>query len=129
MSNTATVQSPWTGTNVYLQLILLLASIFGGITQDTAAFVVAAGAGIVGAIGALRTWVVQAKLTNAKSWIADPNNWTYLTAAIAAIIPTASGIVPPLRGVADALVSGNWGSVITAVFALFSFIFYTWIKK
>jgi hypothetical protein len=128
MSNT-TIQSPWTGTNVYLQLILLLASIFGGITQDTAAFVVAAGAGIVGAIGAIRTWVVQAKLTSPKSWIADPNNWTYLTAALTAIIPAASGIVQPLKGVAEALVTGNWGAVITAGFALFSYVFYTWIKK
>jgi len=30
---------------------------------------------------------------------------------------------------ADALVSGNWGSVITAGFALFSYVFYTWLKK
>lgn len=128
MSNTTT-QSPWLGTNVYLQLILLVASIFGGISQDTAAVVVAAGAGIVGAVAALRTWVVQAKLTSAKSWIGDPNNWTYLTAAVAAIIPAASGIIQPLRGVADALVAGNWGAVITAGFALFSYVFYTWIKK
>ncbi len=129
MSSTATPQSPWTGTNVYLQLILLFTSVFGAMSPEVAAQIVGAGAGIVGAFSLVRTWVISAKFTTGKAWIADPNNWSYLSAAVAAIIPAASGIVAPLKGVAEALVSGNWGSVITAVFALFSFIFYTWIKK
>jgi hypothetical protein len=129
MSNTTTVQSPWTGTNLYLQIILLIGSIWGGISQDTAGIIVAAGAGLVAAFAAIRTWVVNAKFTPGKSWIGDANNWSYIAAIVVALFPLGADLVPALKGLVDALVAQNWGQAITAGFSLISIVIYTFIKK
>lgn len=118
----------WTGTNLYVHLLLLVGSLFGGMSNDTAGIIVAGGSGVVAAFFAIRNWVVNAHFATGKKWIGDPNNWTYLTAALTAIVPAASGLIQPLHSLADAIVSGNLGSILTAGFALLSLVYYTLIK-
>lgn len=128
-STVVAIAGPWTGTNIYGQLLLLIASLFGGMTQDTAGLIVAGGAGVVAAVLALRNWIVKAKFNLDKSWIADPNNIAYLTAVVVAISPKLAELIPGLKTLFDALSTGNWGAIITAAVSVISLIYYTFFKK
>lgn len=127
--STTTPASPLTGTNFWVNLLLLIGSAFGGLSGDTAGMIVAAVSGLIGAVFAVRNWVVNAKFNLGKSWIADPNNWAYLTAVVVALIPQAAELLPALRSLADALISGNWSAILTAGFSLLTMIYYTFIKR
>ena len=120
--------TPWTGTNLWVNLLLLVGSVFGGLSGDLATQIVAALLGIVGAFFALRNWIVKAKFSAGKGWLTDPNTWTYLTAVLVAIAPKAADLIPQLRGLVEALYSGNWGSIITAAITLVSLIYYTFFR-
>lgn len=117
------------GTNAYVNLLLLLASLFGGMSTDTATIIVAAFSGLIGAFFAFRNWVVTAKFSLNKSWIGDPNNWAYLAAAVTGIVPAAAVLIEPLQALANALVAGNWGAIITGGISFISLIYYTFFKK
>jgi hypothetical protein len=130
MSNIATkAGTAATGTNLYVNLLLLIASIFGGMTTDTATLIVAAGSGVVGAIFAIRNWIVNAHFSLNKSWVADPNNWAYVAAIVTGFLPAASGLVPGLRDLVNALIAGNWSAIITGAITLISLVYYTFFKK
>ena len=122
-------QSPWTGTNIYYQLILLIASFFGGMSDETAGMIVAAVMAAIGAFAAVRSFIVNAKFTPGKTWIADPNNWSYLGAVLVGISPKFSELLPALKGLTEALFAGNWAQVITGALTLISLVFYTFFKK
>lgn len=126
----ATTQtSPWTGTNIYGQILLLAASLFGGMSEETSGIIVAGGAGVVAAFLALRNWIVTAKFNLDKSWVKDPNNIAYLTAVVVAISPAAANLIPDAIGLFDALTTGNWGAIISAAVSLVSMAYYTFFKK
>ena len=120
---------PLDGTNLYMQIILLLTSVAGGMSQDTAAMIAAAVTGIIGAVAAIRTWLVNAKWTPAKSWIANANNWAYIAAIVAALAPVLSPLVPGLQDLANAIVSGSWPAIIQALLSLGAIIWYAFVKK
>lgn len=128
MSTTNTT-SPWTGTNIYGQILLLLASLFGGMSEETSGIIVAGGAGVVAAFLAIRNWIVTAKFDLKKSWVSDPNNIAYLTAVVVAISPKFAELIPGLKGLFDALSTGNWGAIISAAVSVVSLIYYTFFKK
>jgi len=128
MSTTSPV-SPWTGTNIYGQILLLIASFFGGMSQDTAGLVVAAGAAVIAAVLAFRNWIVNAKFSLDKSWVADPNNISYLTAVLVGISPKLGELVPSAVDLFNAMSSGNWGSIISGLVSLGSLVYYRFFKK
>jgi len=121
--------SPWTGTNIYGQILLLLASLFGGMSEETSGLIVAGGAGVVAAFLAVRNWIVTAKFNLDKSWVKDPNNIAYLTAVIVAISPKAAELIPGAVDVFNALNTGNWGAIISAAVSLVSLVWYSFFKK
>lgn len=130
MSKDKTVsQSPWIGTNIYGQIILLIASLFGGMSQDTAGLIVAAVVGVIAAFLAARNWVVNAHFSLDKSWIKDPNNISYLTAVLVAISPKLGDLLPGAIDLFNALSSGNWGSIISAAVSVVSLVWYSFFKK
>ena len=129
MSTGKITTNAFAGTNLWANLILLIGSIFGGISDTDAGLITAAGTGIVGAFFAIRNWVKTAHFSLGKSWVKDPNNWAYVTAIITGLVPVAATLVEPLRSLANALVDGNWGSAITGAVTLISIIFYTFFKK
>jgi|APFre7841882793_1041355.scaffolds.fasta_scaffold06747_4 drug/metabolite transporter (DMT)-like permease len=123
------IKSPWMGTNIYGQILLLIASLFGGMSQDTSGLIVAGGAGVVGAVLAARNWITTAKFNLEKSWVKDPNNIAYLTAVIVAISPKAGELIPGAVDVFNALSSGNWGAIISAAVSLASIAYYSFFKN
>ena len=127
MSNT-TLQTSSTGTNVYVNILLLIGSFFGGMSGDTATIIVSAVMAVVAAVFAFRNWVVTAKFSLKKSWVGDPNNWAYVTAIIAGAVPAASELITPLKELANALVAGNWGNIITGAVTLLSIVYYKFLK-
>lgn len=127
MSNTP--PSPFLGTNIYAQLILLVASFFGGMSQDTAGLIVSAGAAVVAAFFAIRNWIVNAKFSLNKTWVSDPNNWTYIAAVVGGILPSLAELVTPLKTLSIAIVNKSLAEILTGAFAIFSFIYYRFIKK
>ena len=120
---------PLDGTNLYMQIILLLTSVAGGMSHDTAAMIAAAVTGIIGAVAAVRTWLVNAKWTPAKSWFANANNWAYIAAIVAGLAPMLSPLVPGLQDLANAIVSGSWPAIIQALLSLGAIIWYAFVKK
>ena len=127
--STETNTSPWTGTNIYGQILLLLASLFGGMSPDQSGLIVAGGAGAVASALAIRNWIINAKFKLDKSWVADPNNIAYLTAVVVAISPKAGELIPGAVDVFNALSSGNWGAIISAAVSLVSIAYYSFFKK
>ena len=121
--------SSLTGTNLWVNIVLLIGSIFGGMSGDLATQIVTAVLGIIAAAFAARNWFVNAKFKLDKSWIADPNNWAYLSAVVGALIPGAADLIPGLQDLANALISGNWTAVITAGLTLLSMAYYLFFKK
>lgn len=120
---------PLDGTNLYMQIILLLTSVAGGMSQDTASMIAAAVTGIIGAVAAIRTWLVNAKWTPAKSWFANANNWAYIAAIVAGLAPMLSPLVPGLQDLANAIFSGSWPAIIQALLSLGAIIWYAFVKK
>lgn len=120
---------PLDGTNLYMQIILLLTSVAGGMSHDTASMIAAAVTGIIGAVAAIRTWLVNAKWTPAKSWFANANNWAYIAAIVAGLAPMLSPLVPGLQDLANAIVSGSWPAIIQALLSLGAIIWYAFVKK
>ena len=124
-----TTSSPWTGTNIYGQILLLIASLFGGMSPDQSGLIVAGGAGAVASALAIRNWIINAKFKLDKSWVSDPNNIAYLTAVVVAISPKAGELIPGAVDVFNALSSGNWGAIISAAVSLVSIAYYSFFKK
>ena len=120
---------PLDGTNLYMQIILLLTSVAGGMSHDTASMIAAAVTGIIGAVAAIRTWLVNAKWTPAKSWFSNANNWAYIAAIVAGLAPMLSPLVPGLQDLANAIVSGSWPAIIQALLSLGAIIWYAFVKK
>lgn len=122
-----TTTNPWLGTNLWVQIMLVGTSVFGGMTQTTAGMVVAAVSGVIAAGFALRTWVLSAKFN--KNVLKDVNFWAYLTNVVVALSPQLADLLPSLKTLVDALYAQNWGQVITAGVSLLSILFYSVIKK
>jgi hypothetical protein len=126
---TSSIPAVWTGTNIYGQILLLVASLFGGMSTDTSGVVVAGGAGLVAALLAVRNWVINAHFNVDKSWIKDPNNIAYLTAVVVAISPKLGELIPGALDIFNALSSGNLGAIISAGVSLLSIVYYSFFKK
>lgn len=126
---TKTPPTAATGTNMWVNLVLLIASLFGGMSGTDAGIIGAAIAAVIGAVFAIRNWIVTAKFKLDKSWIADPNNWAYLAAVVTGLIPAAAPLIPGLKSLAEALVSGNWPAIITGAVSLISLVWYTFFKN
>lgn len=124
MSNTQTVQArtPWKSVDFIINLILLALSAFG-FTQEQAGQIAPVMIGIAGAIGILRDFFKDAKFVGIAAWLKDSNTWSYIASAVVAVFPAGAALIEPLKGVSDAIVSGNFASIITALFALGTIIF------
>lgn len=109
--------------------MLLVASMFGGMSEETSGIIVAGGAGVVAAFLAARNWIVTAKFNLDKSWVKDPNNIAYLTAVVVAISPKAAELIPGMVDLFNALGVGNWGGIISAAVSIVSLIWYSFFKK
>lgn len=97
-------------------------------SAETSTVIVSGAMAAVGAAFAFRNWVVTAKFSLKKSWVADPNNWAYVTAIVTGVIPIASELITPLRSLAEALVAGNWGNIITGAVTFLSIVYYKFLK-
>lgn len=127
--NTPSLTSPWLGTNLYQHIILLVASFAGGMTNDQSAIIASAIAGAIGAANVVRQWIVGRKWSVGQNWFKDTNNWTYLSALVAGLIPAAGELIPGLQNVVTAIISRNWPLTITAGFGLLSIAYYTFFKN
>jgi hypothetical protein len=125
----ATVKKPLIGTNFALTLAILVGSFFGA-PEQLSNQVVMSVVGVVAAIGAVRQFLPNAKFDGLKARLLDPNTWQYLLAFVSTIgIPKLADLVPPLHDLSDALISGNWGLVISKGLALLTMVYYLLIKK
>lgn len=131
MANELQTQTPkrfWEGTNFWFALIMVGLSFFGG-GENVAQALVSAAVGLIGAFAVVREFIVNAKFKGWKETLGEVNVWNYLAAIVLTILPQATDLVPALQGVYDALISGNWGLVISRCIALFTIIYYLAVKK
>ncbi len=123
----ATPTNPLLGTNIWVQMLLFVASIFGGMSQTTAGMVVAAVSGSIAAFFAIRSWIVSAKFN--QNILKDVNFWAYLTNVVVGFLPQSADLVPAARALVDALYAGNWGQIISGGVSFLSILYYTFFKK
>lgn len=123
----ATPTNPLLGTNIWVQMLLFVASIFGGMSQTTAGMVVAAVSGGIAAFFAIRSWIVSAKFN--QNILKDVNFWAYLTNVVVGLLPQSADLVPAARALVDALYAGNWGQIISGGVSFLSILYYTFFKK
>lgn len=121
-------QKFYEGTNFWFALLMVILSFFGG-GENVAQALVTAGFGVVAAIGVFRQFLVGAKWKGLKGTLAEPNTWNYIAGVVLTILPQATDLVPALHGVYDALITGNWGLVISRGIALLTIIYYLFVKK
>lgn len=119
----------WKGTNFWLAVLLFVGSFFG-LKEGTAQTVVMSIVGLIGAVGAVRQFLQSAKFGGWKETLSQPNTWNYLASVVALIgLPQAGNLIPALHDLSDALISGNWGLVITRGITLLTIVFYIFVKK
>lgn len=111
----------WKRENFLFSLIMLVGVGFG-LTTDIANDVVAYLLGIVGLIGNVRLFLKDAKFVGFIAWLQNPNTWGYLLGILTAFSPALGDLVPSLKELFDAIISKNYGAIITSLFALGSII-------
>jgi len=116
------------GTNFWVNLLLLVGSLWG-LQEPSATSIVVAIFGIVGAFFTVRNFLVSAKFVGVKAWATSPNTLSLLSAVIGAAIPAAAPLVPAIGDLAKAFASGNWASIITAGLSLLSLVYFLFIKN
>ena len=114
-------QPIWTRDNFLFSLMMLVGVAFG-LTTDIANDVVAYLLGVVGLIGNIRLFLKDAKFVGVLEWLKNPNTWTYLAGIITAFSPQLESLIPALRSLFDAIITKNYGTILTALFALGSII-------
>jgi len=114
-------ESIWNRQNFLFSIIMLVGVAFG-LSTDLANEVVGYVLGLVGIIGNLRLFFKDAKFVGLLAWLKNPNTWAYLAGIITAFSPQLETLIPALRSLFDAIITKNYGSIITALFALGSII-------
>ena len=115
------------GTNFYIAILMLIFAFFGG-AAGLADQAVSASVGIVGLVGAFRQFANSAKWQGFKGTLSQANTWNYIGSIVLLVLPQAADLTPALQDVYDALISGNWGLVISRGFTLLTIIYYL-VKK
>ncbi len=118
----------WQGTNFWFAALMVVFSFFGG-TEGLAQQIVSLGVGVVALFGAVRQFLPNAKFKGFKDALGEVNTWNYIGGVLTLIVPQAGELVPALRDLYDALITGNWGLVITRGVALLTIAFYLFKKK
>lgn len=116
----------WKSTNFALTVVLFIAGFFGLESLDfnaAAKEVVLLVYKLVGTVGALRVFIVNAKF-NPKKWLGNSNSYQYLIAILTTFIPQ----IPADAGtyLADLIAAIKTGNLQIIVPMLFSFAVWVW---
>lgn len=127
-----TTSAWWQSTNFFASVILFFAGFWGlssaqfDLTVKTAVLQIFA---IVGTAGALRVYLVNAKL-DVKKWLSNPNAYQYVIAALTGIIPNIPADAgSKLFDLIQAIKTGNIGIIISAIVTFAVFAYNVWINR
>lgn len=118
----------WESQGFLIGVITLLGSLWG-LSEASATSLVVAVTGGVGAIAAVLQFFKTSKFRGISDVLKDGNTWVYLTATFGAFLPNAGELFPALRGVVDAIISKNFGLIISSLVALGVMVYNIFIKK
>lgn len=118
----------WKGTQFYFAL-LIFAGQFFGMSEGMATQIVSAVVGMIGAAGIVRNFVKTAEPTPFLPTLLSANGINYLTAVLVSISPQLGDLVPPLKGLIEAIQAGNWGQIVSAMVSLGTIVYYIVKKK
>lgn len=107
----------WKRENFLFNLIMLVGVGFGlttGLASETVAYIL----GVVGLVGNWRLFVKDAKFPGFAEILKNKNFWPYLLGFVTSISPALGALVPSLQDIFNAIVSKNYGAILTAVIAL-----------
>lgn len=108
-------------TNFLLNFGLMLSGLFA-ISADVVTQGIATVTGVIGLVGIARESLKGAKFQGFKK-LADPNVYSYLFAALTAVLPFLGELTPGLGRLIEALAVQDWGAVGSAVIALAVVVF------
>lgn len=114
----------WQGTNFYVALSLLIASLWTSFSTETgdviASTVISIGAGAF----AVRQLLKNGQI-DFQNWLGSTNTWNYLAQLVTMIFGAQfADLLTPLQSLVDAIGAGNFQAIIAAVFNLGTIIFY-----
>lgn len=118
----------WESQGFLIGVITLLGSLWG-FSEASATSLVVAVTGAVGALAAVLQFFKTSKFRGFAEVLRDGNTWAYLAATFGAFLPNAGELFPALRGVVDAIISKNFGLIISSLVALGVMVYNIFIKK
>lgn len=108
-------------TNFLLNFGLMLSGLFA-ISADVVTQGVATVTGVIGLVGIAREALKNAKFQGLGK-LSDPNVYSYLFAALTAVLPFVGELTPSLGRLVEAIAVKDWGAVGSAVIALAVVVF------
>lgn len=124
----STQKNWWESSAFFIGLATLLGSAWG-LSEDSATSVVTAVTGLIAAGAAVWHYFKSSKFRGFSDWISDGNTWVYLTATVGAFIPNSAELFPSLEGLAKALLSKDFGAIISAAVAAAVMFYNIFLKK
>jgi len=124
----STLKQSFTGTNVYVSIVLFLGGLFVGFPQDLATNTVEYL--VTGVTG---VFLIREKMKSAtidwKAWLNNKNTWTYLSAIVLTWLPQIPGdLFTQLSNLAQAAIGGNWQGIAMALFAIGNILYHLFKK-
>lgn len=123
MSTTPATTKFWQGTNFWVTLTIAAGSIWG-LTEADVTPVVTSAFGVLGGAFAIREKIKNTTV-NWVAWISSPNTWTYIFAAVAAVVPSLpAGLGPKVSEVITSVIGKNWPAAISATLSLLAMFYF-----
>lgn len=113
----------WQSSNFWVALIMVVAGVFVGFTEEMAETAVGAVFGIIAVGKSLHNYFKEADI-DWKTWVLDSNFVNYALIVIATFIPTFSPeLLRQLQDLAGAIFAGDVSAIIAAVFSLATILY------
>lgn len=127
MSQTTTKRW-WESSGFLLSSVMIFGSMYG-LNEQLAQSAVTATTGLVGAGAGIWHFFKTSKFRGFADWIKDSNTWVYLSTAVGAFLPNAGALFPSLKGLTDAIISKNFGAIMSAAVGIGVVIWNVFVKK
>jgi len=106
----------WESSGFFIGIIALFGSLWG-LSETDATSIVTAVTGLITAGALIWTKLKTSKFSGFGDWIKNSNTWVYIAATVGQFLPNAGELVASLRGVVDAVISKNFGAILSALVA------------
>jgi uncharacterized membrane protein YdcZ (DUF606 family) len=130
MAKTTFTEPPkkwYESSGFFLSAVLLIGSLWG-LKEQEATSLVTAVVGLVSAGATVWHALKRSKFKGFYDWVKDSNTWVYAAGVVGAFLPNAGELFPALKGVVEAILSKNFGAIMSALVALGVIVWNVFVK-